>query len=343
MRNHTLLANFGALVAKEKQADKPNVFRIRSYQKVIKIISEFGSEITSTEQVKGIPGIGAKTLDKIALILENGGLEGLVLETAQSDDSKTAQDEPRLLEGVTGIGPVKSKKLVEQGWTLKTLRNRFLEDPESLSEVLTHHQRLGIKYYEDLKNRIPYQEIEEIERFLQKRLDWVNQKHFSPGEYQFKICGSYRRNAQTSGDIDVLFYNTKKSGLDESFLGRLLMRLKSLGFIKDSLTDKNITTKYMGFCKLSDKDHCRRIDMRCIASDSLPCALLYFTGSGEFNKNMRTFALKKGYSLNEYGIFKLNKDKSKGAEIAVDTEEDVFKVLGKEYVAPENRLSTVRF
>ena len=343
MRNHTLLANFEALVAKETQADNPNIFRIRSYKKVIKIIGEFESEIISVEQVKGIPGIGAKTLDKIAVILENGGLEGLVLATVQGDVLIPIPNESELLEGVTGIGPVKSKKLIAQGWTLGTLRNRYLEDPESLSEVITHHQRLGIKYYEDLENRIPYQEIEEIERFLQKILDWVNQKHFSPGENRLQICGSYRRNTHTSGDIDVLFYNTKKSGLDESFLGKLLLRLKSLGFIKDSLTDKNITTKYMGFCKLSDKAHCRRIDMRCIDSDSLPCALLYFTGSGEFNKNMRSFALKKGYTLNEYGIFKLNKDKSKGVQIAVDTEEDVFQVLGKEYVAPENRLSTVRF
>jgi DNA polymerase/3'-5' exonuclease PolX len=83
--------------------------------------------------------------------------------------------------------------------------------------------------------------------------------------------------------------------------------------------------------------------MRCIDLESLAPALLYFTGSGEFNKNMRTFALKKGYTLNEYGIYKLNQDKTKGAKINVKTEEDVFKLLGMPYIEPNARLATVKF
>ena len=35
--------------------------------------------------------------------------------------------------------------------------------------------------------------------------------------------------------------------------------------------------------------------------------MLYFTGLGDFNKIMRTEALKKGYTINEYGIYKLKK------------------------------------
>ena len=99
----------------------------------------------------------------------------------------------------------------------------------------------------------------------------------------------------------------------------------------------------MGFCKLSKKPFARRIDMRCIDRDSLPCALLYFTGSGEFNKNMRSFANSKGLTINEYGVFKLKSDGSKGKSIPVNSEEDVFALLGKEYIAPENRLATVKF
>ena len=61
-----------------------------------------------------------------------------------------------------------------------------------------------------------------------------------------------------------------------------------------------------GVCKLADIDDVkhafRRIDIRLIPHDQYYCALLYFTGSDMFNKNMRGIALEKGFTLNEYSI-----------------------------------------
>ena len=109
----------------------------------------------------------------------------------------------------------------------------------------------------------------------------------------------------------ILYSNTE----DEEFFLKMMKTLISTNFLKDHLTDpEKVTTKYMGFCRLPRKKVCRRIDMRCIKYSSLPAALLYFTGSGEFNKNMRTFALKKGFTINEYGIYKLTSSKDKGPQ-----------------------------
>lgn len=41
---------------------------------------------------------------------------------------------------------------------------------------------------------------------------------------------------------------------------------------------------------------------RLIPKDQYYCGVLYFTGSDIFNKNMRTHALEKGFTLNEYTI-----------------------------------------
>ena len=71
--------------------------------------------------------------------------------------------------------------------------------------------------------------------------------------------------------------------------------------------------------------------------------MLYFTGSGEFNKSMRSFALKKGYTINEYGIYKLKADGTKGFRIKTETEADIFKVLKLDYLEPEDRLPTYEF
>ena len=70
-------------------------------------------------------------------------------------------------------------------------------------------------------------------------------------------------------------------------------------------------------------------------------AQLYFTGSGNFNKSMRLFAQKKGYSLSDYGIVPVMKVKGKTVasfnSVPCETEEDVFKFLGLDFKTPQER------
>ena len=159
-------------------------------------------------------------------------------------------------------------------------------------------------------------------------------------EVTLEICGSYRRKAETSGDIDVLFYSNDTEQTD--FFPKFLNYLNDFGFLVDHLTSLDSDTKYMGMCKYKNNP-VRRIDIRYISINSVGAAKLYFTGSGDFNKNMRSYANSKGYTINEYGIYKLKADKSKGLKIKTRTEKDIFDVLKIEYVEPENRLPSYKF
>ena len=104
------------------------------------------------------------------------------------------------------------------------------------------------------------------------------------------VCGSYRR-VSDSGDMDVLVYHPKSDDItDSDYFEMYIERLEEGGFLVDSLTPNVNRTKYMGMCQLSKRHPVRRIDIRFIPYSSLASAMLYFTGSGEFNKNMRTFA-----------------------------------------------------
>lgn len=76
--------------------------------------------------------------------------------------------------------------------------------------------------------------------------------------------------------------------------------------------------------------------------NSLASALLYFTGSGEFNKNMRSYALSKGFTLNEYGLYKLINN-TKTFKIKTIEEKDIFHTLNLKYVEPNNRTPTYKF
>jgi DNA polymerase/3'-5' exonuclease PolX len=92
----------------------------------------------------------------------------------------------------------------------------------------------------------------------------------------------------------------------------------------------------------------RRIDIRFVPANSFGSSLMYFTGSKTFNTTIRTACLKKGYTLCEYGLFKIEKDENgkfikkadvyvKGEQIETKTEEDVFRFLGLEYKTPAQR------
>ena len=81
--------------------------------------------------------------------------------------------------------------------------------------------------------------------------------------------------------------------------------------------------------------------MLFINTKELPWYLLYFGSSRDFSKNIRLYASKKGYKLNEKGLF----DKITGEKIKLNikTEEDIFKFLKIKYIKPENRNIMVKF
>ena len=158
------------------------------------------------------------------------------------------------------------------------------------------------------------------------------------------VCGSYRRQKIESGDIDVLIthediVNTPDLE-DNSILSEIIEFLTEKKILVDHLT-VNGNTKYMGVCKFTPKSYGRRIDIRLIPKESIGCALLYFTGSGEFNVNMRSYASKKGYKINEYNL--LRRVGTKYIPVKISSEKDVFDKLSLEYVEPQNRLPTVKF
>ena len=89
----------------------------------------------------------------------------------------------------------------------------------------------------------------------------------------------------------------------------------------------------MGVCKIND-NKARRIDIRFIDRNHYWAALLYFTGSRNFNLFIRNVALEKGYSLSEYGLKKLQSYEL----IILNSEKHIFDILNIDYVPPTERL-----
>ena len=126
---------------------------------------------------------------------------------------------------------------------------------------------------------------------------------------------------------------------------KVVVRLEKEGFLKERLGSLRYSHTgsegYMGVCQLDEKHPNRRIDIKAYPKDQYGFALLYFTGSGNFNRSMRLFAQKKGYSLSDYGLTPVLRVKGETVaefeSIPCPTEEDVFKALNLPFKAPNER------
>jgi len=114
--------------------------------------------------------------------------------------------------------------------------------------------------------------------------------------------------------------------------------LHEIGFLVDDLTSSwEKEGAYMGVCISPKGTIHRRIDLRTYPLQEWACALLYFTGSAAFNRSMRLWARKSGFSLSDHAIVPRFGEDVTGSPIPVSSEEDVFKILGLEYKSPEQR------
>jgi len=79
-----------------------------------------------------------------------------------------------------------------------------------------------------------------------------------------------------------------------------------------------------------------QVDVRALPRESYGAAMQYFTGSKEHNVSVRTRAVKMGFKLSEYGLFRAEDD----SRVAGGTEEEIYKTLGLNWIPPELRENT---
>lgn len=307
----------------DKKTKNINMFRLQNIRKVLNIIKNYDKEITSSKQFENIKGIGKNSIKRINEILETGKLSEINTNIIDSQ-YQTYIDE---LENVFGIG----RKLALNLFTKHNIKS--IEELKQLYESgkinLPKNVEKGLKYFDKIKFNIPREEIDIIYNLLTRELNYIDKHLFGT------ICGSYRRLKSSSNDIDFLIIHPKiitNNDLNHNtYYKDYLQRLKDIKFIIDSFTTVNVKSKFMGLCQISKKYPIRRIDIRFIPYESYYYALLYFTGSGDFNRRMRQIAIDNGYVLNEYGLYD-NKE-----IIQVNSEKEIFDILGMEYISPDER------
>ncbi|KAI3886322.1 hypothetical protein MKW92_050520 [Papaver armeniacum] len=302
-----------------------------SYYKAIPVIEKLPFKIESVDQVKHLPTIGKSMQDHIHEIVTTGKLSKL--EHFETDEKVRTIN---LFGEVWGIGPATALKLYEKGHrTLNDLKNE---------DSLTHSQRVGLEYFEDIKKRIPRNEVQDMELLLQKAGEEV-----LPGVSV--VCGgSFRRGKATCGDMDIVI--THPDGTShKGFLAKYVKHLKDLNFLREDLifsthseegTDSGVDT-YFGLCTYPGRETRHRIDLKVYPRDIYAFGLIAWTGNDVLNRRLRIIAESKGYRLDDTGLFLATQgsDGKKGARatksLSLNTEKEVFDFLSFPWLEPHER------
>ncbi|XP_047433590.1 DNA polymerase lambda [Mugil cephalus] len=303
------------------QGDK---WRALGYSKAVNALKSYHKPVTSYQEACQIPGIGKSMADKIDEIMESGHLRKL-------DHIGEAVPVLELFTNIWGAGAKTAQQWYQQGF-------RTLEDIRTKAQ-LNNTQKIGLKHYEDLLDRMPREEAAAIEKVVREAAQAID-----PGLVSM-ACGSYRRGKATCGDVDVLISHPDGKS-HKGIFSKVLQSLHDSGFLTDDLVsheENGEQKKYMGVCRLPGPgQRHRRLDIIVVPHNELACALVYFTGSAHFNRSLRALAKTKKMSLSEHS---LNKDVVRqgnvkvfaGTPLPTPTEKDVFSLLGVPYRQPNER------
>ncbi|PQQ03975.1 DNA polymerase lambda isoform X1 [Prunus yedoensis var. nudiflora] len=201
------------------------------------------------------------------------------------------------------------------------------------------------RYYDDIKQRIPRHEAEEMEHLLQKVGENV-----LPGVVI--VCGgSYRRGKASCGDLDIVI--THPDGTShKGFLTKYVKQLKDMKFLREDLifsthseegTDSGVDT-YFGLCTYPGRELRHRIDLKVYPLEIYAFGLIAWTGNDVLNRRLRLLAESKGFRLDDTGLFPATHGSSgskrgvrASASLKFDTEKEVFDFLGFPWLEPHER------
>ena len=296
------------------EVENANPFRVRAYRNAARIVSGYSKSMADLlaegQDLSELPGIGKDLANKIKTITETGNLP--LLKEVEARTPAALSD----LMKIEGLGPKRIKILYEQLHisSLDDLKQaahngqiRELKGFGSKTEAMI---LLRAKHFNGTEKRSRLLDAEETAKPLLAHLKKTK------GIKDITLAGSFRRRKETVGDLDILVTATKNSPIMQQF-------------VDYEEVDKVISSgKTRSSVILRSGMH---VDLRLVPQTSYGAALLYFTGSKAHNIAVRKIAVRQGYKINEYGIFKNDK------HIAGKTEQEVYRQVGLPYIEPELR------
>src|SRR3954469_12443602 len=299
------------------ELDGAIVHRVVAYRNAAKAIRESTASIEEMSRagtVTQVPGIGKTIAEKIATLLETGAIPAA--------EKLKAKYPPGLIEvtRLPGFGPKRARKLFDELGVQSLDDLRAAVEQERLRDV----PGFGEKAEENVRQALEAgPDPRKKPRLLLSRALSIGEALLGairehPAAERVELAGSARRWAETVKDLDFVATAHDAEALADAFAELPLIgevHTKGVAGVK-SVTHNGLP-----------------IDLRIVPPENFGNLLQHFTGSGRHNEALRTEAVKRGFHVSEYGVI----DDSAGVTHACATEEDVYELLGMQYIPPELR------
>jgi len=294
-----------------------NEFRVRAYRNAAATLAGLPQDVSTLiadgQDLSELPGIGDDLAGKIAELVDTGTLEAL--------DEIETRVPPGLsdMTRVPGLGAKKVKALYDALGvdSLEALRKAAesgaIRGVPGFGEKTENNIRDALDRLEGQDKRLRLIDAEHIATPLMDYIKAID------GVKRATVAGSFRRRKETVGDLDILVTAKRGSDVIDAFT-----RYDEVDEVVSQGSTRSTVILHSGFS----------VDLRVVPEISYGSALFYFTGSKSHNIALRKKAIRKGWKLNEYGLFEDNE------RIASKTEKEIYGKLGLPFIAPmlrENR------
>ena len=287
-----------------------NQFRVRAYRRAARVVEGLPQSVKSLlkagRDLSELPGIGKDLAGKIAEIVDMGHFP--LLDSLK----KKLPGELGEIASLPGLGPKRVRLL---------------------------HDELKVSTLDDLRRVVKAGRLHGIRGFgpiIEKKLSAALEKPATKKRFKLSVAeaeaealvaflrdggrvvvaGSYRRRRDTVGDLDVVV-----TAADGAAVGDKLVGYENVAQVLAHGPTRTTVVLRSGL----------QVDVRAVPEASYGAALLYFTGSQAHNIALRAIAARRGWKLNEYGLF------SGRRRIAGVTEEEIYHKIGLTFIPPELR------
>ncbi|PIR66847.1 MAG: DNA polymerase III [Parcubacteria group bacterium CG10_big_fil_rev_8_21_14_0_10_36_14] len=293
-------------------------FKPRAYEKAAMSIEELDENLKDIYKKDGrkgldaIPSVGVSIAEKIEELLKTGKLKYY---------QKLKKGFPVDIVGMTRIEGLGPKTIAELYKKLKIKNLKELERAAKSGKI-EKIAGFGKKTEENILSGMEFVKKNHGRMLLSEALplakNIIKQLKKTGITERIAVAGSIRRMQETIGDIDIVATSKTPKKLISAFT-----KLPEVEHIKLKGATRSSVRLRIGI----------DADLRVVASGIFGATLQYFTGDKQHNIAVRKIAIKKGYKLNEYGLFRNKKI------IACKTEEEIYKKLGMDTPPPEIRIN----
>jgi DNA polymerase (family 10) len=299
------------------ELDGAIVHRVVAYRNAAKAVREASVSVTALARqgrATELPGVGRTIQEKILALADDGAIPASL--------KLRAKFPPGLIEmtRLPGLGPKRARRLFEE---------LGVDSMDGLRQAAEQHRIQELKGFGAKAETTILQSLEAVmaagprtrvvlNRALEIGERLVGELRAHPASDRVEIAGSARRMTETVKDLDVIATATDPLALAQAAAG--------LELVEASATPRAAGVRLRLHTGL-------QVDVRIVAPDQFGNLLQHLTGSKQHNMALRDAAVRKGLHVSEYGVL----DDNTGTTHRCATEDEVYRLLGLQYIEPELR------